>query len=154
MFKIQPIAFGLLFNVSLQSQSCVSLVREILTKEMQLQHTATHCNALQHIATHCCDIYCNSKRCNCNTLQHTATYCNTQQRTAATYIASQCNFDQRDATASHCSTQQRTATHCNTLLQHILQLKEMQLQHTATHCNALQHIATPCCNIYCKSVQF
>ena len=42
-----------------------SLLYELYTVTLELQHTATHCNTLQRTATHC------------NALQRTATHCNT-----------------------------------------------------------------------------
>ena len=40
-------------------------VRHYTVWDVEMQHTATHCNTLQHTATHC------------STLQHTATHCST-----------------------------------------------------------------------------
>ena len=77
-----------------------------------LDHSATHYNALHHTATHC--ITHIATHCipniatHCNTQQHTATHCYTLQHTA-----------------THCNTLQHTATHCNTI-----QMQE-------AHCNTL-----------------
>jgi len=49
--------------------------RYMLSREVCLLHTATHCNALQHTATHCSTLQ--RATTHCNTLQHTATHCNT-----------------------------------------------------------------------------
>ena len=92
---------------------------------LQLQHSATHCNALQHTArqidlfrgeTHsrCTYITLQQPATHCNALQHTATHCNTLP-----YFEVKLTQDVR---TTHCNNLQHTATHCNTL------------QRTATHC--------------------
>jgi len=167
---IHPIAFGVSFNLSLQSQPHWSLFNNTWQKRrkepdnrlsfeivgaslcvLQRTHPATHSHTLQHTATHC------------NTLQQTATHCNTLQHTdiCACYSASRCvsmclaallweyvwlSELTLQTTAAHCNTLQHTATHCNKLQRTgiCVWLSELTLQHTATHCNTLQHTATHC----------
>ena len=75
----------------------------VFATEFQLQHTATHCNAMQYNATRC------------NTLQHTATHCNKHIRFGIS-IASHCYTLLHAVT--NCNTLQHVATHCNRHIRH------------------------------------
>jgi len=72
--------------------------------QVELQHTATHCNTLQQ---HCNSTVC-SKFAGQAEVQHTAIHRNTLQHTAT-----HCNTLQHSATL--CNSLQHTSTHCSTL---------------------------------------
>ena len=78
-----------------------------------IQLTATHRSTLQHAAMRGNAIQLEHTATRCNALQHTANRCNSMRATSA--CKNRSTFTPLQHTATHCNTLQHTATHCNTL---------------------------------------